>query len=209
MYDAACSVGHAHIKTADDLLVFLEHVHTSGHRERGEQITTTDVPALGIAKNLVWIRRKRFGVASNWKGSQHALFARLWNSSADTLARHRNHLFGIDLPLEYVLPDELHRMHLVVFQIFVHTVLWDLIICNVWRASHGMGVQESDANGGLRLENEWCMKEKAARGPSPRCQTSPSRTWVPETGELKAKPAVSSTLLSFAIDMFEKHKAHV
>ena len=43
---------HVHIKTRDDLQVFLENVHTSRRRERGGQITTTDIPALGIAQNL-------------------------------------------------------------------------------------------------------------------------------------------------------------
>ena len=101
----------------------------------------------------------------------------VWNPSADTLARHRNPLFGIDLR-----PDELHTMHLGVFQMFGHIVLWDIIICDVWHTSQGMGVQESDANGGLRVEYElsqWYQKEKS--DPSTRCQTSPSRTWAPET----------------------------
>ena len=43
---------HVHLRTTDDLKMFWEHVHTSRRRERGEQITTTNVPALGIAKNL-------------------------------------------------------------------------------------------------------------------------------------------------------------
>ena len=54
MFDAACRAteSHVHIKPTDDLYVFLVHVHTSRRRERGGQITTTDIPALGIAKNL-------------------------------------------------------------------------------------------------------------------------------------------------------------
>ena len=43
---------HVHLKTTDELKLILGHVHTSGRRERGEQITTTDIPALAIAKNL-------------------------------------------------------------------------------------------------------------------------------------------------------------
>ena len=43
---------HVHLKTTDDLKLFLGHVHTSRRRERGEQITTTNIPALGFAKNL-------------------------------------------------------------------------------------------------------------------------------------------------------------
>ena len=105
-------------------------------------------------------------------------------------------------------------MHLGVFQIFVHTVLWDLIICDLWRASQGMGVQKSDANGGLRLEYElsqWYKKEKAAgtrpihEMPDFSIKTLGSRC----SRELKAKAAESSTLLFFAIDMIEKHKARM
>ena len=43
---------HVHHKKTDDLKLFLGHVHTSRRGERREQITTTDIPALGIAKNL-------------------------------------------------------------------------------------------------------------------------------------------------------------
>ena len=43
---------HVHLKTTDELKLFLGHVHTSRRRERGEQITTTDIPAPAIAKNL-------------------------------------------------------------------------------------------------------------------------------------------------------------
>ena len=103
-------------------------------------------------------------------------------------------------------------MHLGVFQIFVHTVLWDLIICDVWRAAQGMSVQVSDAKGDLRLEFElrqWYKKEKAVRTkpiyemPDFSIKTLGSR----ESRELKAKAAESGTLLFFAIDMTEKHES--
>ena len=57
-----------------------------------------------------------------------------WNTSAETLDRHRNPLFGIDLRPEYLLPDEFDTMHLGVFQLFVHTVPRDLIICERLKA---------------------------------------------------------------------------
>ena len=149
MYDAACRAceSHVHIKTTDELQEFLGRVHTSRRRERGGQITTTDIPALGIAKNLrvessptrwSFLKLEEFAASFPLAGVRMTL----WNPSAETLARHRNHLFGIDLRPEYLLPDELH------------TALWDFIICDVWRASQGMGVQESSAFGGLRLEYE-------------------------------------------------------
>ena len=105
-------------------------------------------------------------------------------------------------------------MHLGVFQIFVHAVLWDLIICDVWHASQGMGVQDSDANGGLRLEYEpshWYKKEKAARTepiyemPDFSIKSLGSR----DSRELKVKAAESGMLLFFAIDKNEKHEARV
>ena len=140
MYDAACRAceSHVRIKTTDDWQVFLEHVHTSRRRERGGQITTTDIPALGIAKNLrvdssptcrSSLKLEEFAASFPPAGVDITL----WNPSAETLARHRNPLFGIDLRHEYLLPDELHTMHHGVFQIFVHTVLWDLIICDAAR----------------------------------------------------------------------------
>ena len=140
MYDAACRAceSHVRIKTTDDWQVFLGHVHTSRRRERGGQITTTDIPALGIAKNLrvdssptcrSSLKLEEFAASFPPAGVDITL----WNPSAETLARHRNPLFGIDLRYEYLLPDELHTMHLGVFQIFVHTVLWDLIICDAAR----------------------------------------------------------------------------
>ena len=146
MYDFACRAceSHLHIKTADDLQVFLGHVHASRRRERGGQVTTTEIPTLGIAKNL---RGVVPDVLEFLQGGRvrNKLFPPVFTSrcgtpSADTLARHRNRLFGIDL-LPELIPDELHTMHLGVFQIFVHTVLRDLIICDVWRVSQGMGVQ--------------------------------------------------------------------
>ena len=78
----------------------------------------------------------------------------------------------------------------------------------------GMGVQESDANGGLRLEYElsqWYKKEKAARTrpidemPDYFIKNMGSR----HSRELKAKAAESGTLLFFSIDVIEKHKARM
>ena len=169
MYDAACRAceSHVHLRTADDLQLFFGHVLASRRRERGGQITTTDIPALGIAKNLrvespptscSSLKLEEFAARFPPAG----VHITLWNPSAETLARPRNPLFGIDLCPAYLLPDELHTVHLWVFQIFVHTALSDIIIFDVWRASLSMGVQESDANGDLRLEYELsqCYKKE-------------------------------------------------
>ena len=93
MYDAACRAceSHVHIKTTDDLQVFVGHVHTSRRRERGGQITTTDVPALGIAKNLrvessptCWSSLKLEEFAASLPPA--GVHITLWNPSAETLA---------------------------------------------------------------------------------------------------------------------------
>ena len=134
----------------------------------------------------------------------------LWNASAETLAANRNPLFGIDLRALSTFSLTNSTRCILGSSRFVCTrVLWDLIICDVWRASQGIGVQETDANGGLRLEYElsqWYKKEKAARTrpisemPNFSIKNLGSR----DNRELKTKVAGSSTLLFFAIFMIEE-----
>ena len=125
MYDAACRAceSHVRIKTTDDWQVFLGHVHTIRRQERGGQIATTDIPALGIAKNLrvespptCWSSLKLEEFAASFPPA--GVHITSWNPSADTLARHRNPLFGVDLLPQDLLPDELHTMLHGVFQMF-------------------------------------------------------------------------------------------
>ena len=72
-----------------------------------------------------------------------------------------------------------------------------------------MGVLESDANEGLRLEYELsqrCKKEKAARTRPIYEMPDFSIKFLGSSRELKAKAAESGMLLFFAIDMIEKNK---
>ena len=83
---------HVHLKTNDDLKLFLGHVHTSRRLERGEQIATTDIPALGIATKLrvesSWRRGARSGFVSRLPEHAwgNASVARFGSSGACLLA---------------------------------------------------------------------------------------------------------------------------
>ena len=118
-----------------------------------------------------------------------------WNPSAETLYRHRNPLFGIDLRPEYLLPDELHTMHLGVFQMFVHTLLWDPIICERLKAWVEL--------------SQRCKKEKDSRTRPIYEMPDFSTKNLGSSRELKAKAAELGTLLFFAIDIIEKHKGRM
>ena len=98
MCEAACRACERHVRlhAADDLQLFLEHLQTGRRRERsGGHVTTSDIPILGLpveSPQTCWSSLKLEDSAANVPAA--GVDVTLWNSSGNTLARHRSPLFG-------------------------------------------------------------------------------------------------------------------
>lgn len=129
-----------------------------------------------------------------------------WRPSEESLARHRCPMFsrrsGI-LP-SLLCVDELHTMHLGVFQDFILAVLWKLVDCEAFHPRGGLPDDAHCAAAALALRTRlfsWCRAEKQREPGKPLYEMADftlSTIGTRDRPALAAKAAESGTLLMWA-----------
>jgi hypothetical protein len=132
-----------------------------------------------------------------------------WRPSRSELTRHDNPLFreGTHVTIQTLCADEMHTMHLGVFASFCVTVLWAVILQNVW----GLSTDEADETRhrrlALRLRHElvsWYAARKKSHPDEPVYEIPDfdlSTLGSQESPVLKAKAAETGTLVKFCADL--------
>ena len=140
-----------------------------------------------------------------------------WDCSKETFCRRRNPLLSsrTTLTIADLVPDELHTLHLGVFQDYVLTVFWDLLLANAFMVEHDGNEETLLENGALHLRyelNQWCKKEKVNHPERPLEEIRDfhrSSIGQKDRRVLRAKGAESGTLLYFAVDLIRQKSAAI
>jgi hypothetical protein len=86
-----------------------------------------------------------------------------WRVNDQTAVVHRNPMFG---PLTMLSPqalavDEMHCLHLGVFQVYILTVIWASIDANAWGVGDGLSDDALGAASALRIRHDLSLWYKA------------------------------------------------
>ena len=139
-----------------------------------------------------------------------------WDVTAEGFARHRNPVFGPQTCLAptHCIVDELHTMHLGVFQDFIGAAMWALINSEALDVRDAAQVTaEEHATMAVQLLRgelmQWYKRQRATN-PGRPCYELQDLT-VGMLGSkskptMKAKAGECGTMLYFSADMVEKHK---
>lgn len=136
-----------------------------------------------------------------------------WNPTARAGTKHRNPMFdpAIGVTPRTLCVDELHTMHLGVFQDFVSRALWALLDKDVWNSSPGATEEVKRKAGAIHLRHDlfaYYGEEKRTRPDRPcyELQDFSLRSLGTRTKPmLRAKGAESGTLVRFAYKQLLKH----
>jgi len=117
-------------------------------------------------------------------------------------------------PME-ILVDEMHCVHLGVFQKYILQVLWKCITCNVWDVGDGLPEGVVLAATAQRIRSDlwaWYRAQRVARPGKPIYELSDfsvGTLGAKFAGPLHAKAAESGTLLLFALDVAIRFEAQL
>ena len=136
----------------------------------------------------------------------HLMF---WRAREEGLTRHRNPLFSkrTFITIENLCVDEMHTVHLGVFQSYVATALWALIKEDVWGLRAGLSEEAAHQRSALRLGRElfeWYTMETQRRPDKPLYELTDfamETLGSKDSPKLGAKAAETGTLLEFAADL--------
>ena len=137
-----------------------------------------------------------------------------WNSSLETMTRHRNPLFQrrLGVSLRSLTVDILHCFYLGNFQVFACYLLWHMLEHNVWDRT---GTQEEIVANSLiivRAELQPWMKNRRRTHPLENLtelyDINPAMIGDRTSKCLKLKAAETWTFLLFAVDKF-KNVTHI
>jgi hypothetical protein len=144
---------------------------------------------------------------------QGGFFLLFWDPTKQSMSKNRNPLFSESTCLgpEQFCADELHTMHLGVFQSYILRVLWLLIQEDVWHTARGLPEDAAIETCVLRLRNDlyqWYRAQPLANPLRPIYQLQDfGRSSIGSKANpiLRAKAAESGSLLYFATDMCRRH----
>ena len=140
---------------------------------------------------------------------------KFWRVGNQTMVRFRSPLFSrrsFLLP-ERICVDELHTMHLGVFQDYILAVFWQAIAADVWHIKGGLPEESYRLLMVNRLRAEitrWYQQQKAMYPDKPVYELKDFRVSTLGTSDrpaLHAKAAESGSLLGFAVSFAQIHKA--
>ena len=177
------------------------------------RVLQDDLPELGLRKN--WrLEPSRFlsdiGALDDFcipgQFPAGGLTLVFWDVSRESHTRHRNPVFGARTGVSVAAcsVDELHTMHLGVFQDYVATAMWRMIQADVWH----VGGNDASAHhrSGQRIRTElfnW-YKQQRKDNPARPCYEiqdfSLGVLGTVDNPKLRAQAAESGTLLYFAVD---------
>jgi hypothetical protein len=137
-----------------------------------------------------------------------------WRCSMETIVKHRCPIFS---RRSWILPDiicvdELHTMHLGIFQDYILAVVWQAFDADVWQCRGHLPDDAYFAQAALRLRAElfkWYREERIRNPTQPLHQLGDLQLQMLGTREhkqLHAKAAESGTLVRFAYDLAVRHR---
>ena len=101
------------------------------------RVVSQDVPELGVRKGWRLEANEACpdpGQLDHLSVPPGGLRLLLWGTKVQTMAKHRNPIFARSLGVtpERLCTDELHALHLGVFQVYILEVLWRMVEANVY-----------------------------------------------------------------------------
>jgi len=224
-YESACAACETRITITSDVQLRLLISKLSYEKRRqgkhGRSLTE-DLPSLALRKGM----RLEPSTALPDIGGLESVLGCIppeglelvfWNSAAESLTRHRNPLFGARTGLgpQDLSIDEMHTMHLGVFQTFAATVFWQMLENDVYDLGQGLSEDATIEHGVTRLRfdlEQWYQKQSREHPERPLYILQDFGRHLlssKDKGSLGAKGAESGTLLFFAADMADLHKANL
>jgi hypothetical protein len=137
-----------------------------------------------------------------------------WRISSEGLCRHRCPIFSrrSGITPESICIDELHTLHLGVFQDYIGAVVWALFDTDVWNMREGLTDDSYHQKAALRLKAElfaWYRKTRKLNPEKPLYQMGDLQLTMLGTRDkpgISAKAAESGTLLAFAFDLAKLYR---
>lgn len=139
---------------------------------------------------------------------------RFWRVSEETLVKHRCPLYSerSGIGPELICIDEMHTLHLGIFQDFILTVIWNIFDADVWRLKGTLSDDAYLAHAALVLRGrlfQWYRDEKR-RFPEKPLYELPDLTLANlgtrDRPALSSKAAESGTLVAFAFHLASVHR---
>ena len=139
-----------------------------------------------------------------------------WDTTKETLCRHRNPLFEAHthLTADKLAADEMHTLHLGCFQDYVAVALWRIIEQDCF----AVGANNQEVSASLSVQRihkdlgSWCRQQKHMYPDKPvyEIQHLDLKTLGPRAQpSLSAKAAETGTLLGFTVDLVTKFRNHL
>lgn len=218
-YSAACAAAEVRVTvpSAEVWQALLGHLRFD-HRKAGShgRALLVDFPTLGLEKgDRLEPSPSHPDVLVENHNPTFPLELVFWRPSAEGLCKHRNPLFHPSTMIEpeAMCIDEMHTMHLGVFQVYILSVLWGLVVADAWGAGGNLPEDAAHERSALRLRHDlfqWYASQKRRFPTKPLYELadfSLKMMGSKHKPSLNAKAAESGTLLEFAVAMCKTHQA--